>query len=59
MNIKLHIQEMRIKHQSNPPVCREYHGNFALELMLKELIEKYYSPKVWVMVESILTGRIE
>jgi hypothetical protein len=56
MDIKISILE---HHNSGyeKPLVLIFHGNYALELMIQKLLEKYYGQEVTIKVISILSGR--
>jgi len=52
----MHIY-LKIVGETHEPLKREFHGNFAIELMIFTVIEIYFGKDCKIKVERILTGR--
>lgn len=53
MDIKISVKDAKI-----PPQTKIFHGNNALELMLQEVISKYFGEKAAKEVQAILNRKI-
>lgn len=57
MDIKLFILEHKSGYQK--PIEYEYHGNYALEIMIFRITEIYFGEKISKQIEEIIQGRIK
>lgn len=58
MDIKLSILEKHAKGEYVKPIEYEYHGNYALEIMIFRLTEIYFGEKISKQIEEIIKRRI-
>jgi len=47
---------LKIVGESREPMKAEFHGNYAIELMLFQITERYFGREIRVKFEGILKG---
>lgn len=59
MDIKLSILEKHRKGEYIKPIEYEYHGNYALEMMIFGIARIYFGNKIASKIEIIINNRSE